>query len=183
MKPKETNNKSQTNSELKDELNISEDLNKSNNLDCELRPCNGESTNVDRKVHANDKLCNLEENSLNEDSENLIENNLSDDELNKKSNRILFSIFTQSKLRKGQRFGPYLIQEKETNLEEENSKDQNLKDHLKDKENQFNQIANQLDADQIKRIKEPAGFWLKIIRNVSTNEPTAFIQIQGKIVF
>lgn len=116
----------------------------------------------------------------------------------------LFAVFSKRKLIKGQRFGPYRVDQSneiksknnlkaktdsgETGLEldREPGKELNIEatgehspqENSEDASNSRFAIraVNQTKSIQV---QEPAGFWLKLIRTYSS--PTASIQIQGKI--
>lgn len=197
MNDKSVNEIKELNKELKKINNLdNENLNNKsdNNLDHNLRSLNSDLS--DEFNYSNDKLCNSNEISnkeeidrrLNKDEFSKLTNNTDlTDVSNKKCNQnccALFAIYTERKLIKGQRFGPYLIESaKEDKLIFNSNDKSDLKeeDDLKDKENQFEQTdCNQ--SEHIQLIKEPAGFWLKVVRTTSS-KPTAHIQIQGKRFF
>lgn len=113
----------------------------------------------------------------------------------------LFAVFTERKLIKGQRFGPYLVDQieskiesnKPNNLKEENdSKDKESVDksarELRDdcsedspKESDQFKATNQTAQPEAIQVQEPAGFWLKVVR--TSSNPTASIRIQGELFF
>lgn len=175
-KPKVTN-KSQSNDHRTDSIDDCGDEaikqgDRSEVVEEDLRPCNGElRTDNCCKYKSDDSSVSVVDRTDEERSP--------DKESSNKCNRTccaLFAIYTERKLIKGQRFGPYLVKLNSSELREADSKDTN------DKENQFKDSDQLIELRQILQVQEPTGFWLKIVRTSST-KPTAFIQLQGIFCF